>query len=167
MQIPYQMSEEKFRMKLRDRPEPKGTRSLPALRKVQACIPASELEVEVLKGHLDRMGCVGLLDCPWGIREESLIRDLVEDEDTAGGDTLRARPEAWSPATWADAFQFKKGRVAVAERVEEFLEGEFKYAADPKDGYSVRDLRDPDARLVIGFLNPIFHPDKPKRVVSL
>ena len=165
--FPDRMSEERFKMKLRDRPEPKGTRSIPALRKVQPHIPASELELGVLRGHLDRMGCAGLLDCPWGIREESLIRDLVEDEDSAGGDTLRGRPEAWDPATWAHVFGFRKGRVTVAERVEEFLEGEFKYAADPKDGYSVRDLRDPDARLIIGFLNPIFHPDKPKRVVSL
>ena len=27
-------------------------------------------------------------------------------------------------------------------------------------------MKDPDARLVIAFLNPIFHPEKPKRVVA-
>ena len=35
-----------------------------------------------------------------------------------------------------------------------------------KEGYSLKDLRDPDARLVIGFLNPIFHLEKFKPIVS-
>lgn len=39
--------------------------------------------------------------------------------------------------------------------------------ADPKDGYSVRDLKDPEIQMVIGFVNPIFHPNNPKRLVSL
>ena len=43
--------------------------------------------------------------------------------------------------------------------------GEFLRNPDPNDGYSLRDLKDPDARIVIGFLNPIFHPEKPKRIV--
>ena len=45
------------------------------------------------------------------------------------------------------------------------MEGEFLGSPDPKEGHSLKDLRDPDAHLVIGFLNPIFHPEKPKRIV--
>lgn len=37
----------------------------------------------------------------------------------------------------------------------------------PKDRYSVRDMKDPEVQMVIGFLNLIFHPERPKKVVSL
>ena len=49
--------------------------------------------------------------------------------------------------------------------MDEWMAGEFLCSPDSKDGYSLRDLKDPDARIVIGFLNPIFHPEKPKGIV--
>lgn len=48
-----------------------------------------------------------------------------------------------------------------------FLEGEFWSAADSKDDYLVRDLKDPKIRMVVWFFNPIFHPGKSKRLVFL
>ena len=54
----------------------------------------------------------------------------------------------------------------VVERVDEWTTGEFLRSPDPKNGYSLRYLKDPDARIVIGFLNPIFHPEKPKRILN-
>ena len=56
--------------------------------------------------------------------------------------------------------------MKVAERNDDFLKGEFLRTADPKDGHVFEDLKDPDARLVPAFLNPIFHLEKPKRVVA-
>ena len=53
----------------------------------------------------------------------------------------------------------------MVERNDDWTDGEFFYSPAPKEGYNLKDLRDPDARLVIGFLNPIFHPKKPKRIV--
>lgn len=57
--------------------------------------------------------------------------------------------------------------MRIMEQVDEYLEGEFRNAAHPKDEYTIWDLRDPEVRRVIVFLNPIFDLDKPKRVVSL
>lgn len=48
------------------------------------------------------------------------------------------------------------------EQVDEYLEGKFWNVTDPKAEYTVRDLRDPEVRRVIGFLNPIFHSDRPR-----
>ena len=62
--------------------------------------------------------------------------------------------------------QLPEGEVKVAERNDDFLKGKFLRTVDPKDRYVFGDLKDPDARLVIAFLNPIFHPEKPKRVVA-
>lgn len=55
----------------------------------------------------------------------------------------------------------------MAKQVDKFFKGQFRNPADPKDGYTVRDLRDPDVQIVVGFLYPIFHSEKPKRLVSL
>ena len=49
--------------------------------------------------------------------------------------------------------------------MDEWMDGEFMRSPDPKDGYSLRDLKDPEARIVLGFLNPIFHLEKPKRII--
>lgn len=84
-----------------------------------------------------------------------------------GQHSLGSRGE-WTLVVWRDVYGFWKDRgVRVAEQVGEYLEREFWNAIDPKDRYTVRNLRDPQIWRVIGFLNPIFHPDKPKRVVSL
>lgn len=39
-------------------------------------------------------------------------------------------------------------------------EGEFQNLAKPKDEDTIRNLRDPELERIIGFLNPIFHPEK-------
>jgi hypothetical protein len=79
---------------------------------------------------------------------------------------LRAHPEKWTAAKWKGVYRFRDGEVKTAERVDEYLKGEFLRTADPKDGYNLNNLTDPDARLVMVFLNPIFHPEKLKRVVA-
>ena len=53
----------------------------------------------------------------------------------------------------------------MVERNDDWTDGEFLRSPDSKDRYNLRDLRDPEAWLVIGFLNPIFYPEKPKRIV--
>lgn len=68
---------------------------------------------------------------------------------------------------WKEVHGFRKGSMKVAESINEFLEGEFWNPGDPKDRYLVKDLKNPEAIMVVGFLNPIFHLEKPKRVVSL
>ena len=49
--------------------------------------------------------------------------------------------------------------------MDKWTDGKFLRSLDPKDGYNLRDLKDPEARIVLGFLNPIFHLEKPKRIV--
>ena len=78
--------------------------------------------------------------------------------------SLRANPKYWQRDFWQTTYDFSKGDVKVAERMDEWTAGEFLRSPDPKDDYNLRDLTDPEARIVIGFLNPIFHPEKPKRL---
>lgn len=56
--------------------------------------------------------------------------------------------------------------MKVAKQRDEFVKTEFSTPADLKDDYNLNDIQDPEAWLVIGFLNPIFHLLKPKRIIS-
>ena len=52
----------------------------------------------------------------------------------------------------------------MANRTNLYIEGKFRNEADPKDGFPVRECRDPRERRLLEFLVSIVHPDKPTRV---
>ena len=133
--------------------------------KVLPNIPQEAGDCALLEKHLEAMGCAGLLDVPWGLTEGAVLEELEGAPGNQFDGTLRAHPEKWTPEAWRLAYGFKDGDIKVVERNDAWLEGEFLRGPDPKDGYGLKDLFDPEARMVIGFLNPIFHPQKPKRVV--
>ena len=51
----------------------------------------------------------------------------------------------------------------MVNRTDLYIEGKFRNNADPKDGFSIRDCRNPRERKLLEFLVPIVHPDKPTR----
>ena len=136
------------------------------LQKVTPAIPTDPEEFRVLESYLELMGCNGLLGVPWAFQSEGMVTELVGKPPNQHDGRLRAHPEEWKVALWRSTYGFREGDVKVAERNDDFLKEEFVRDANPKDGYVLGDLRDPDARLVMAFLNPIFHPEKPKRVVA-
>ena len=145
------------------------TRSTSTAIPIQRVIPAIPQDPEdrrTLERHLEVMGCQGLLDVAWGVKEEALVTELMGAPGNQYDGSLRAHPEKWGVPEWRATYGFRAGAVKVAERRDEFLAVEFTKLANPKDGYTIDNLCDPEAQLVIGFLNPIFHPEKPKRVVS-
>ena len=52
----------------------------------------------------------------------------------------------------------------MANRTNLYIEGKFRNEADPKDGFPVRDCKNPRESKLLEFLVPIVHPDKPTRV---
>lgn len=135
------------------------------VQRVMPAFPATEEAEGVLRANLAAMGCAELLDRPWGWTDDTFVRELLSP-DNRWDLTVRARPAKWGVEEWRATYDFREGEVTVAERRDELLAGEFVRTANPKEGYSVDDLKDPEARMVIGFLNPIFHPEKPRRLVS-
>ena len=128
--------------------------------------PRQLREKTVLLDYLDKMGCNGLLAVPWGVFDHpQLATELLAEPDERYAESLRSNPQHWRAEFWTSVYDFTPGNLKKVERNDDWMEGEFLGSPDPKEGYSLKDLRDPDARLVIGFLNPIFHPEKPKRIV--
>jgi len=144
----------------------KATPAPPPLQKVLPAIPSDPEVLQVLERHLEVMGCAGLLSVAWGSKENVFVEELLGAADNRYDGTLRAHPELWGVKEWKETYGFRRGVVKVVERRDDLLAEEFIRAADPKEGFAVEDLRDPEARLVLGFLNPIFHPEKPKRIVA-
>ena len=89
----------------------------------------------------------------------------VNTPDNRWNNNLRAHLDTWNAlgVCWT-FYSYRKGTLTTAEQCEEFLVDMFVREIHPREGYAVNDLQNPTIRLVIGFLNPIFHPKKLKRL---
>jgi hypothetical protein len=143
-----------------------GGQDLPSLRKVLPVYPTDVLEYEALSKNLIRMGCSGLLNRPWGFREEHMVRDLIGELSNEYNGTIRGRPEVWTKETWGLVYRFQNGGSGLTGRREDFTSREFSGKANPKEGFAIADCKDPEARAVLAFLILIFCPEKPTRITS-
>ena len=92
------------------------------------------------------------------IQEHKLERSNIFDT------TIRDRPEEWTAGVWREVYNFQPEGGGMANRTDQYVEDKFWSEADPKDGFPVRECRDPKERRLLEFLVPIVHPDKPTRV---
>ena len=119
---------------------------------------------------LRHIGCAGLLERPWNLKNEDFIQQFVLiregklERNNMFDTTIRDRPEEWTADVWRDVYDFGLGGNGLANRTVLYIEGKFRNEADPKDGFPVRDCRNPRERKLLEFLVPIVHPDKPTRV---
>ena len=60
-----------------------------------------------LEENLTRIGCVGLLNKPWNIKDEEMVRELVEGAPNQFDHTIRCKPEKWTTLAWRETYGFK------------------------------------------------------------
>ena len=136
-----------------------------SLRNVTPSIPENPIHLEELKHDLATMRCEGLLERPWALKREQLVREMVQPERPNIFDgTIQDRPQLWTADLWRDTYNFPRGGSGLSNRMEGHHEGRFMHQVDPKDGYSVGYCRNDRQRRLLKFLVPIVHPDKPTRV---
>lgn len=63
-----------------------------AIQKVIQAIPADPEECWTFEAHLSVMGCVGLLDVAWGVKEDALETKLMGSPDNRYFGSLQAHP---------------------------------------------------------------------------
>ena len=56
-------------------------------------VPKTPIARRELEEDLGRIGCVGLLNKPWNIKDEGLVRELVEGALNQFDHTVRGKPE--------------------------------------------------------------------------
>ena len=59
-------------------------------------IPKTPIARRELEEDLTRIGCVGLLNKPWNIKDEGLVKELVEGAPNQFDHTVRCKPEKWT-----------------------------------------------------------------------
>ena len=88
------------------------------------------------------MRCVGLLERPWALKREDLVRKMVQPERPNIFDgTIRDRPQLWTVDLWHVTYNFPRGGSGLSNHMEGHHEGHFRHQVDPKDEYSVGDCR--------------------------
>ena len=134
------------------------------LRSVVPAILKELGERAYLEEDLTRIGCIGLLNKPWTVKEEKMVRELIVGAPNQYEGTIRARPKTWDARRWREAYGFSAGGEGFASRTDKFIGGKFRNAANPKDGFAIADCKDSRAKRVLEFLVPILYPEKPTRV---
>ena len=137
------------------------------LRSVVPAIPKETGERAYLEEDLTRIGCIGLLNKPYTVKEEKMVRELIVGAPNQYEGTVRARPETWDAGRWREAYGFGTGGEGFAFRTDKFIGGKFRNAANPKDGFAIADCEDSRAKRVLEFLISIFYPEKPTRVTVM
>ena len=128
-------------------------------------IPENPIHLEELKHDLATMRCEGLLERPWALKREQLVRKMVQPEQSNIFDgTIRDRPRLWTADLWRNTYNFPREGSGLSNQMEGHHKGRFMHQVDPKDGYSVGDCWNDRQRRLLEFLVPIVHPDKPTRV---
>jgi hypothetical protein len=134
------------------------------IRKIVPEVPRDEAERGELLEDLQRMGCSGLLEKPWGFKDDQVVRELLDGATNEFDNTIRATPTRWTEDCWREVYNFSTGGGGLAGRKDEYVKDCFKELPSPKDGYAIEDCTDPHHRRVLAFLVPILYPEKPNRI---
>jgi hypothetical protein len=134
------------------------------IRKIVPEVPRDEAERAELLEDLQTMGCSGLLEKPWGFKDEEVVRELLDGVSNEFDNTIRATPTRWTEKVWREVYNFGTGGGGLAGRKDEYVKDCFKELPNPKDGYDIEDCTDPRYRRMLAFLAPIVYPDKPNRI---
>jgi hypothetical protein len=134
------------------------------LRKVVQEVPRNETERGELLEDLQTMGCSGLLEKPWGFKDDRIVRELLDGVSNEFEHSIRATPVQWTEECWREVYNFSKGGGGMAGWKDEYVNDCFRALPSPKDGYAIGDCTDARHRRVLAFLVPILYPEKPNRI---
>jgi hypothetical protein len=134
------------------------------IRKIVPEVPREEAERGELLEDLQRMGCSGLLEKPWGFKDDRVVRELLDRATNEFDNTIRATPTRWTEEVWREVYNFNTRGGGLAGRKDEYVKDCFKELPNPKDGYDIGDCTDPRHRRMLAILAPIVYPDKPNRI---
>ena len=95
-----------------------------------------------LEEDLDRIGCTGLLNKLWNIKDEGMMRELIQGAPNHFDLTVRGKPEKWTTVAWREAYGFKPDGYGWVSRTKKYIVGQFSKSVNPKDGYVVSDCED-------------------------
>ena len=91
-----------------------------SLRNVTLVVPENEQEQAMLKDNLIGLGCGGLLERPWNLKNEEFVQEFVMIREqklewsNIFDTTIRDQPEEWTVGVWQEVYNFLLGRGGMA-----------------------------------------------------
>lgn len=132
-------------------------------KQVPGCL-LDEAELEELRKDLEKMGCARLLELPWSFRDVAMVWEILKGAPNQFDTTIKCDPSHWIARQWREVYPFRPGGSGLASRKDDFARTKFAHSVDPKDGYPLKDCLIEREKMVLEFLVPILHPEKPNRV---
>ena len=102
-----------------------------SLRNVTPAVSGNDGERAMLKEDLHNLGCAGLLERPWNLKNEEFIQQFVLiwegklERNNMFDMTIRDRPEEWTASIWRKVYEFLPGGGGMANRTDLYIEGKF------------------------------------------
>jgi hypothetical protein len=87
------------------------------LRKVVPEVLRNETERGELLEDLQTMGCSGLLEKPWGFKDDRIVRELLNGVSNEFEHSIRATPVRWTE----EVYNFSKGGGGLAGQKDEYV----------------------------------------------
>jgi hypothetical protein len=134
------------------------------LRKIVPEVPRDETERGELLEDLQVMGCSGLLEKPWGFKDDRIVRELLDGVSNEFDNSIRGQAVRWTEECWREVYHFGKGGGGLAGRKDEYVKECFRDLPNPKDRYSIDDCKNPRHKRLLAFLVSIVYPEKPNRI---
>jgi hypothetical protein len=89
------------------------------IRKVVPEVPWNETERGELLEDLQTMDCSGLLEKPWGFKDDRIVRELLDGVSNKFDNSIRATPTRWTEECWREVYNFSRGGGGLAGRKDE------------------------------------------------
>ena len=96
-------------------------------------VPKTMTTRQELEEDLESIRCAGLLNKPWNVKDEGLVRELVEGAPNQFNHTVRCRPEKWTALVWRETYEFKPEGYGWASRTNKYIVGQFSKSVNSKD----------------------------------
>ena len=103
-------------------------------------------EKALLEEDLCWIGCHGLMERPWSLKHESIVAELLVEQDNQWKGMVRQDMEKWTSGAWWKVYSFSRNGKGMATRSEKYCEGKFSNLINSKDGFAILECIDVKTR---------------------
>lgn len=109
----------------------RSTMTAPAIEKVVSSHSNKLRKPPDSRRHLGVMGCQGLMEIAWRVKEENFVMELIGTPDNKYDGTLQAHPEFKRVQEWKTTYDFRDREVKVVKQRDKNLNKEFAKLPNP------------------------------------